>query len=302
MFKSFLRKIGLAMVLVGVAIFVVACDSGGPGSRGANQGATGANVDATLGIRSNNASDVGSAAHIAPTRDVISERLAYAEVNDELVYGYFVFPSDMVDPYAAIIVVHEWWGLNDDVRAMADRLAGEGYIVLAIDLYTGSSATSPEAARQLMLGATESRDSLDNNIRQAYDFVTTTAGAPRVASLGWDFGGDWALQTAMLLRDDIDAAVVYYGPVTDDEQELGLIDAPILALFGADDRTIRVESVQRFEASLERLRKDYTVHIYPDAGHGFASPGDNSYDEDIAEDAWQKTLEFLQLHLANADD
>jgi carboxymethylenebutenolidase len=123
-----------------------------------------------------------------------------------------------------------------------------------------------------------------------------------VAALGWDFGGDWALQTAMLLRDDLDAAVVYYGPVTDDEQELSLIDAPILALFGADDRTIRVESIQRFEASLQRLRKDHTVHIYPDASHGFASPGDNSYDEDIAEDAWQKTLEFLQLHLANADD
>jgi carboxymethylenebutenolidase len=226
-----------------------------------------------------------------------AERLAYAEVDDELVYGHFAFPSDMIEPLPAIIMIHEWWGLNDNIRAMAERLAAEGYIVLAVDLFGGKSATDPESARELMLRAVENRDLVTSNIRQAYTFLTATAGAPRVASLGWCFGGGWSLNTALLFPTDLDAAVIYYGQVTDDEEKLSPLEVPILGLFGSEDRGIKVESVRRFEEALERLGKHHEIHIYEGAGHAFANPSGNNFNARYAENAWNRTLGFLGTHL-----
>jgi carboxymethylenebutenolidase len=248
--------------------------------------------------------EASEAAKIAPRRPIISERLAYADVENKLVYGHFAFPADMVEPLPAIIVIHEWWGLNDNVRAMADRLAGEGYIVFAVDLYSGEVADSVAGARQLMLSVVENPDRASENIRKAYDFVNTTAGAPKVGSLGWCFGGGWSLNTAMLFPNELDAAVIYYGQVTDDEDRLRPINVPMLGLFGADDTGISVESVQQFEAALERLHKDYEIQIYPGAGHAFANPTGRNYNAEVAEDAWRRTLDFFghNLGTGSADD
>jgi carboxymethylenebutenolidase len=224
--------------------------------------------------------------------------MAYAEVDNEIVYGHFAYPSDMVEPLPAIIMIHEWWGLNDNVRAMAERLAGEGYIVLAIDMFGGETASSPEVARQLMLRVVENPQSASTNIEQAYAFVNDVAGAPRIASLGWCFGGGWSLNTAMLFPKDLDAAVIYYGQVTNDEEKLRPINAPILGFFGDADRGISVESVDGFKQALERLRMPHEIHVYPGAGHAFANPTGNNYKPEFAEDAWQKTLTFLQQNLA----
>jgi carboxymethylenebutenolidase len=181
---------------------------------------------------------------------------------------------------------------------MANRLAGEGYIVLAVDLFNGSVTENREQARQQMLKVVENAEAANDNLRQAYAFVSSSAGAPRIGSLGWCFGGGWSLNAAMLFADDLDAAVMYYGQVTDDEDRLRQISAPILGLFGAEDRGIPVESVERFEDALERLRKNYSIHIYEGAAHAFANPTGNAYNAEAAEDAWQKTLEFLALHLS----
>ncbi len=234
---------------------------------------------------------------LEPGIPVIAERLPYAEVDDELVYGHFVFPADMIEPLPAVIMIHESWGLNDHVRKMADRLAGEGYIVLAIDLFAGSSTTNPEQARQLMVRVIENPESARENIRQAYAFVSDIGGAPRAGSLGWDFGGGWALEAAMLFPDDLDAAAIIYGQVTDDEDKLRPVDVPILGLFAGRDRTIREDSVRRFEQALERLRKNFDIHVYPYADHAFADPSAATYNAEAAEDAWQRTLAFFDLHL-----
>ena len=289
------------MVCVCVAIGLSACDSGTTDSDAADKAAGRATVDAMSEEHANDTAEPSPATEIAPARPVISERLPYAEVDDELVYGHFVFPADMVDPLPAVIVIHEWWGLNDNIRAMADRLAGEGYIVLAVDLFGGMSATSPEQARHQMLQVVENPEAARENIRKAYEFVSMTAGAPRIGSLGWCFGGGWSLNTAMLLGDDLDAAVIYYGQVTDDEEKLRPITSPILGLFGDLDQGISVGSVQRFEEALQRLRKNHDVHIYPGADHAFANPTGSAYNAVAAEDAWQKTLEFLDLHLGVVD-
>ena len=297
------HKHWLATAIVSFVLFVAACgrdDSGNAGAPAAQQQAARANVEAMAREHADDTTEPSAAVSIDPQRAVISERLPYAEVGDQLVYGYFVFPSDMVEPLPAVIMIHEWWGLNDNIHAMADRLAGEGYIVLAVDLFAGEVAKTAAEARELMLQVVESPQAAYDNIRQAYAFVSDVAGAPRIGSLGWCFGGGWSLNTAMLFPDELDAAVIYYGQVTDDEQQLQPVNVPILGLFGARDSGIKVASVQAFEAALERLRKNYTIHIYPNADHAFANPTGKAYNAAVAEDAWQKTLQFLGHNLAAA--
>ncbi len=286
---------GLMLGLASLSLLLAACSSDSSG------------VDGTAGQAGVPTVTTAESSETSRTqqtlqRAIVSERLPYAEVEDELVYGYFAFPSDMDDPLPAIIVIHEWWGLDDHVRAMANRLAAEGYIVLAVDLFNGKTGTTAVEARQLMLDVVENPDPAAENIRQAYDFVGSAAGAPRIASIGWGFGGDWALNTAMLFPDELDAVVIYYGQVTDDEDVLRPINTPILGLFGAEDTSTPVKTVQRFEAALERLRKNYEIHIYPTAGFSFANPSSRSYDDKVAEDAWKRTLEFLAYNLVVEDD
>lgn len=232
-------------------------------------------------------------------RPVDSETLPYAEVDEQLVYGHFAFPSDMIEPLPAVIVLHDWWGLNEDVREVSNRLAAEGYMVLAVDLYDGQIFSDTGDARQKMISVVENPGPVENNIRQALEFVGI-AGAPNKASLGWGLGGAWSLNASMLFADELDAAVIYYGQVTSDEERLQAVGAPILGLFGARDRGITVDSVTEFDATLQRLRKDHFVHVYPNVGHAFADPARPTFDADVANDAWQKVIDFLGEKLAPA--
>jgi carboxymethylenebutenolidase len=265
--------------------------------------AAGQNVERMSREHADDSGTPSAGAEIPPERAVIAETLPYAEVDEELVYGHFVFPSDMVDPLPGLIVVHEWWGLNDGVRAMADRIAAEGYIVLAVDLFGGSTAQYPSDARELMLHALQRPELAEANVRQAYEFIRDTGGAPRIGSLGWCFGGAWSLNTALLFPDDLDAAVIYYGQVPSDEERLAPLNVPILGLFAENDRGIPVESVRSFEEALENLGKDYEIEIYPNVGHAFANPSGTNYNAEVAAQAWERTIEFLREHLSlDSDD
>ncbi len=289
----------LFVVLLGTALFLAGCDKGDKSAANADLQADRENVEAMAREHAQDSTNPSEGAEIQPQQAVISERLPYGEIDEELVYGHFVFPADMVEPLPAVIVIHEWWGLNDNVKAMSDRLAAEGYIVLAVDLYGGEIASTPSEARQKMISVVENQQLAAANIRQAYEFVDTIAGAPKVGSLGWCFGGGWSLNTAMLFPNDLDAAVIFYGQVTADEDELRPLSTPILGLFGEADDGIPVSSVREFEATLGRLRKDFEIHIYPGAEHAFANPTGDAYDRDAAEDAWQKTIAFLSRTLGN---
>jgi len=264
-----------------------------------DQAAARENVEAMSREHTDDTSTPSEGASVAPARPVIvDDRMAYADVKDELSYGHFVFPEGMVEPYPAIIVIHEWWGLNDGVRAMADRLAGLGYIVLAVDLYGGATASNPADARELMLQVVENPDRASENIRQAYKFLEEIAGAPRIASLGWCFGGGWSLNAALLFPEELDAAVIYYGQVTDSEAKLGPLQMPILGHFAADDTSITVESARGFEQALENLGKNYEIEIYPDVKHAFANPSGRNYNAAAADKAWDHTVAFLDRHLS----
>ena len=292
----------LASILVGAGLLLSACDSGTGGAPAGSAAPAPASIDPQAG--GERAATPRTNAIPEPAKPVIAETLPYAEVDEQLVYGHFAFPDDMIEPLPGVIVIHERWGLDDGVRALANRIAGEGYIVLAIDLYGGETAENTDAARQLMVEVVENPELANQNIQQAYDFLlsssTSPLGAgspPRIAALGWSFGGGWALNAAMLLPDDLDAAVIYYGQVTDDEERLAPVNAPILGLFGANDRGVSRDSVVAFEKALQNLEKDYEIEIYDNAGHAFADPQASNYQPDVAAEAWEKVVVFLGENL-----
>ena len=298
MYRAKARHTGFVSVIAILMLMLGGCGTDQAETDEAAKAAGRDNVDAMSREHASDSTDPSPAAQIAPARPVISQTMAYTEYADELIYGYFSAPADMFEPLPAIIMIHEWWGLNDNIRAMADRLAGEGYIVFAVDLYRGETASTPGEARVLMMEAVEDPEPARENIRAAFDFVSNVASAPRVGSIGWCFGGGWSLNTAQLFPDELDAAVIYYGQVTADEDLLRPISAPILGLFAAGDTGIKVASVEAFKDALDRLRKNYDIHIYPGVGHAFANPTGRNYNAAAADDAWERTLRFLDLHLS----
>jgi carboxymethylenebutenolidase len=232
-----------------------------------------------------------------PAVPVLVQTLAYGEGSKNNLVGYLAMPADAAEPLPGIIVIHEWWGLNDNIKAMTRRLAGEGYVVLAVDLYGGATATTPDAAQALMAAVIEDPEAAGSNLRQAYDYLEKYALAPRIASVGWCLGGGWSLQAAWLLPDALDATVMYYGQIMTDRNRLAAIDVPLLGFFGGLDASIPVRGVQEFRTTLQELGKNAEVLIYPRADHAFANPSGGNYNEEAANDSWDKTLAFLTRHL-----
>lgn len=220
--------------------------------------------------------------------------VVYASSGDREVQGYLARPEGTSK--GAVIVIHEWWGLNDNIRNMTEQIAALGYTALAVDLYGGEVASDHEKARGLMEHAMSQPGPVKSNLQEAREFLVSN-GAEKVAVLGWCFGGHWALQSALMMGDALDAVVIYYGRLITDQETLEAVDAPILGIFGEEDGGIPVESVKAFEASLDALGKDADIHIYEGADHAFANPSGERYDEEAAEDAWDKTRAFLQLHM-----
>jgi carboxymethylenebutenolidase len=233
-----------------------------------------------------------------PRQEVTAEEVTYFTLDGHPVRGYYARLAHVAEGQRlpGIVVIHEWWGLNDNVRVMTRRLAGEGYQALAVDLY-GRTATTPDAARALMGEAMATPDRLVTNLRAATAFLQDAHGAPRLGVVGWCFGGAWSLQTALREPARIDAAVMYYGRTVTDRTLLGALDAPLLGLFGEDDQGIPVAGVREMETALRELHKDVTVQVYPGAGHAFANPSGQSYRAAAADDAWQRVTAFFARHL-----
>ena len=233
-----------------------------------------------------------------PRQAVDAEPVAYATLDGHRVTGYLARPhAPAAAPRPGLLVIQEWWGLNDNIRAMTRRLAGEGYVALAVDLYEGKVATDPDAAAAAMQAAMARPERLLDNLRQAHAYLERKAGAARTGVIGWCFGGGWSLETALALGGDLDAAVVYYGRTVADPARLATLRAPLLGLFGALDQGIPVAGVRAMEAELERLGKDATIVVYDGADHAFANPSGTRYQAAAAEDAWRRTTEFLARHL-----
>jgi carboxymethylenebutenolidase len=237
------------------------------------------------------------ASQTAPSAEVEASEVQYATVDGRPVRGYLARPAASKGPLPGLIVIHEWWGLNDNIRAMTRRLAGEGYLALAVDLYGGQAAADRDAAYSLMTTTNERPAAAEDNLRQAYAYLTGELKAPAVGSIGWCFGGGWSLTTALLLPRQLDAAVIYYGHLVTDPQRLATLDMPVLGLFGEQDQGIPLDGVRAFEGALRDLGKDAKIVVYPGADHAFANPSGRNYQPETAEKAWLETTAFLERTL-----
>jgi carboxymethylenebutenolidase len=215
---------------------------------------------------------------------------------DETVSGVLYTPQGK-GPFPALIVIHEWWGLNDWVKDQASKLADQGYEALAVDLYRGKVATNPDEAHQIMRGVPEDRAKRD--LHAAFEFLASqpTVKKDRIGAIGWCMGGGYALDVA-LQEPTLAADVINYGHLATDPDALKKINAPILGLFGGQDKGITPEDVQKFEQAMKQLGKKIEIKIYDDAGHAFENPNNKQgYREADAADAWKRTVDFLSSTL-----
>jgi carboxymethylenebutenolidase len=215
---------------------------------------------------------------------------------DETVQAVLYTPAGK-GPFPAIIVIHEYWGLNDWVKEQAAKLAELGYEALAIDLYRGRVATTPDVAHELMRGVPEDRAKRD--LHAAFEYLASQSNVKksRIAAIGWCMGGGYSLDVA-LQEPALAAAVINYGHLATDPEALKKIKAPILGLFGGQDRGITPEDVHKFEAAVKQQGKKIDIKIYDDAGHAFENPNNkDGYRPADAADAWQRTVSFLAENL-----
>jgi carboxymethylenebutenolidase len=233
---------------------------------------------------------------VSPAVPVISEDVAYGETEEQNLRGYLVLPADAVDP-PGIVMIHEWWGLNDNIRAMARRLAGEGYAVLAVDLYGGQLAANAAEAQRLMTDVNTDRAAALENLRQAYRYLDEFVLAPRIGVLGFGLGGDWALEAGLQLGDALDAVVMFYGQIITDPQQLASLDAPLLGIFAEMDESIPAREVLGFKGRLSELGKTAQVDIYNGVDHAFMNPSAAAYNDSEAMRAWSAALAFLNERL-----
>ncbi|MGA3055093.1 MAG: dienelactone hydrolase family protein [Candidatus Korobacteraceae bacterium] len=200
-------------------------------------------------------------------------------------------------PFPALVVIHEWWGLNDWVKEQASKLADQGYVTLAIDLYRGKVATTPDEAHEIMRGVPEDRANRDLLAASSYLRAQKNVDPKRLGSIGWCMGGGYSLDFA-LNDPKLKAAVINYGHLATDEAALKKIHAAILGIFGGQDRGIPPADVNKFEAQLKALGKTAEIHIFPDAGHAFENPGNKQgYRAEDAAQAWKLTVDFLAKNL-----
>ena len=226
---------------------------------------------------------------------VKTETVAFKS-GDETATGYLAVP-DSPGRHPALVVIQEWWGLNDWVKEQARKFAEEGYVALAPDLYRGQVATDPAMAHELSRGMPQDRAVRD--LKAAFDFLSARSDVnkDKIGSVGWCMGGGLSLQLAVH-EPRLAACVVNYGAMPTDPADIGKIQAPVLGNFGADDRGISPDSVRAFEKAMKATNKSIDVKTYEGAGHAFENPNNKAgYRAEAAADAWKRMVEFFNAKL-----
>lgn len=215
---------------------------------------------------------------------------------DETAHGLLYLPAGG-GVHPALVVIHEWWGLNDWIKEQAQSFARQGYVALAVDLYRGQVATDAETAHELMRGLPQDRGVRD--LTSAVQFLNAQKEVDphRIGAIGWCMGGGFAAQLAVA-DPALRAVVINYGALPTDRAALERIHAAVLGNFGGLDRGITPEDVQEFQKSMESLGKKVDVKIYPDAGHAFENPNNHGgYRAADAASAQQRARIFLARYL-----
>ena len=195
-----------------------------------------------------------------------------------------------------VVVLHPWWGLNDDVVAYADRLGEAGFAVVAPDMFGGQVATTVEDAERLAGAADEA--AIDAIVLATVDGLAERLGpTSKLAALGFSFGAHWAMWSPAE-RDGVVATVLYYG--TTGGPVLTAASVPVLGHFAEDDPYEPEEGVAAFEESLRSAGRDVVLHRYPGVGHWFAEPSRDAYRREAAELAFERTIDFLRQNLESS--
>jgi carboxymethylenebutenolidase len=225
--------------------------------------------------------------------------------------GYLVYPitsnenksniNNKNDTFPAVIMIHENKGLNDNIKNMANLLARNGYVVLAVDLFKGEVTTDRNRSSELTQYVRDNQDIATTNLKSAVKYVSSlpNVNAEEIVSLGWCFGGAQSLQLALNSQDHpLAATIIYYGRLVTDNATLANIKWPVLGIFGDQDRSIPVDTVKAFESALNSIGIPNEIYIYKGVGHAFANPSGENYAPKETQDAWQKTLSFLEKHVS----
>ncbi len=196
-------------------------------------------------------------------------------------------------PAPAVLLVHEWWGLNDQIKAVAAELARAGYLALAVDLYDGKVAETGDGARSLMqaVDGGEATDTLASWIAWLRGHAKANG---KIGTIGWCFGGGWSLNAS--IAAPVDATVVYYGRVNRSAADLKALKGPVLGHFATRDKWIDGKMVGGFEKAMAEAGKSATSHWY-EAEHAFANPTGARYDKEDARLAWRRTIAFFEANL-----
>ena len=225
--------------------------------------------------------------------------------------GYLVYPAltkenkdsnNKNDTLPAVIMIHENKGLNDNIKKMANLLARNGYVVLAVDLFKGEVTTDRNRSSELSQYVRDNQDIATANLKSAVKYLSSlpNVNPEKIVSLGWCFGGGQSLQLALNSQDHpVAATIIYYGRLLTDNASLAKIKWPVLGIFGDQDKSISVDSVKAFEMALNSNGIPNEIYIYKGVGHAFANPSGENYAPKETQDAWQKTLAFLEKHVGS---
>lgn len=227
------------------------------------------------------------------------ETVSYSS-GTETVKGFLALPKTAAKPgekRPAIVVIQEWWGLNDWVKKKTKSFAEKGYVALAVDLYRGQVATEPDTAHQLMRGLPEDRAMRDLQAAVRYLGSRPDVDAAHIGAVGWCMGGGYALSLAVA-DPKLAAAVIYYGRLITDATQIAKIKAPLLGNFGGTDQGIPPAAVQEFEAQAKKATVRTDFKVYPAAGHAFASSSNPKvFRLEDAKNADDRTDAFFTQHL-----
>ncbi len=206
--------------------------------------------------------------------------------------GYLVLPEGK-GKHPAIVVIQEWWGLNDWIRENTARFAQQGYVALAVDLYRGRATADPGEAHELMRGLPEDRAMGDLKAGMSFLAARPDVDRERIGSVGWCMGGGYSLALATA-EPRLRAAVINYGRLVTAPAKIEAVQSAVLGNFAGADRGIPADDVRAFESQLKAAHKDADIKIFEGKAHGFMNPGNKEgYDAAAASDAWSRIDAFF---------
>lgn len=237
------------------------------------------------------------ASQAAETAPELKRETIHYSKNDPGPLGYLSMQPSATSGRPAIILVQEWWGVNEWIRQSADRFAAMGYVVLAPDLYRGKEAKDADEAHQLMRGMPEDRAMGD--LKEAFQYLASRKDVDpkRIGVIGWCMGGGYALALGVE-EPRLAAVVINYGRLVTSPDTIAKIKSPLQGNFGSTDKGIPVDDVRAFEKALSATNSATDVMIFDGAGHAFMNPNNKSgYDAAAAEKAWARIDAFLAKHV-----